>query len=63
MNAKTAAATSIAPTTSTGSEAMAIPQVANTEAISRSMVEDATSKGLGRQDPMRWRSRFVYVVA
>ena len=59
MNAKTAAATSVPPTTNTGRGLMAIPQVASVEAISRSTTDDPTSHRLGREDPMRRRSRFV----
>jgi hypothetical protein len=58
MTAKTAAATSVPPTTNIGRGAMAIPQVASVEAISRSTTDDPMSHKLGRADPMRWRSRF-----
>ena len=51
MNAKTAAATSIPPTTKIGRGVMAIPQVASVEAISRSTTDDPTSHRLGREDP------------
>ena len=59
MTEKAAAASKIPPTISMGTGAMAIPQVASVEAISRSTTDDPTSHLLGRHDPMRWRSRFV----
>src|SRR5580698_1714677 len=53
MNAKATAATSIPPTRSIGRRVIAIPEIASVEAISRSTTDDATSHGLGRQDPRR----------
>src|SRR5579863_5631232 len=52
MNANTAAATRIPPTTNIGRGAIAIPRVASVEAINTSTTEDPTSNRLGRQDPM-----------
>ena len=40
-------------------DSLAMPKIANADAISRSTTDDPTSHQLGRQDPMRWRSRFV----
>jgi outer membrane protein len=51
MNAKTAAATSVPPTTNMGRGVMAIPQVASVEAISRSTTDDPTSHRLGTRGP------------
>jgi hypothetical protein len=46
INAKTTAATSVAPTTNIGREAIAIPQVASVEAISRSTTDEPISHRL-----------------
>ena len=58
MNPKTTAATSIPATTNIGKGAMAIPQVANVEAINMSNTDDPMSNRLGVEEPRRWCSRF-----
>src|ERR1035441_2180825 len=47
MMAKAAAATSISPTTNSGSRVMAIPQTGSADAIDTSITDDPISQGLG----------------
>ena len=50
---------SVLTTTKADKGVIAIPPMANVDAITRSVMDETTTQTLGREDHSRWRSRLV----